>query len=259
MDGTGSAALRDSVASLLRADDGLEPVYHVLARLADASAELRRERRDVTPSFDFLDTEFDGPSVDDHPAARRVADAESGVLSATTRTHEKLRLGTVRIEEHPDAATVWATGRYKPTPSTSAVPNTSATADPNHVTDRWGFTETDVLPAVEFVGLTDSERTLVAEFVPYAVERNDGFAGFRSNATKTNSLVDRLGAIRLPDIDAMDDDLQRYVERKRQAEALTERLGRVTTAIDTIVYDCYGLSDDEIRIVESSLLNDRPS
>jgi len=55
------------------------------------------------------------------------------------------------------------------------------------------------MPALEFVGLDENYEQLISEFVPHIVnERDDGVAKFRENATKTNSLVDRLESLTLP-------------------------------------------------------------
>jgi len=83
--------------------------------------------------------------------------------------------------------------------------------------------------AVGVVAILDDthvDADLVEAFVSVAVERAGGFAWFRKTATKTNSLVDRLEAITLPD----SDDL-----------------------IDKIVYDLYGLTEEEIEIVEEAV------
>jgi len=93
----------------------------------------------------------------------------------------------------------------------------------------------------------------VEAFVPIAVEKADGFADFRETATKTNSLIDRLKALTLPDPDDVAEDLRRYIKVKKRAEDLDKRIQRTDELIDEIVYDLYGLSDDEIEIVESAL------
>jgi len=65
-------------------------------------------------------------------------------------------------------------------------------------TDQWGYTETDLEPALQITDLTPTEADLIEAFVPVAVDEAGGFAGFRETATKTNSLVDRLRKLTLP-------------------------------------------------------------
>ena len=57
-------------------------------------------------------------------------------------------------------------------------------------------------------------------------------------------------AITLPDPDDVADDLERYIETKERAEELDEKTDQL---IDEIVYDLYGLTDEEIEIVESAV------
>lgn len=68
-----------------------------------------------------------------------------------------------------------------------------------------------------------------------------------------SSLLDRLKSITLPDPDDVEDDLRRYVETKKRAEELDERIGDTDQLIDEIVYELYGLSDEEIAIVEEAV------
>ncbi|WP_241658418.1 hypothetical protein [Halorubrum sp. BOL3-1] len=57
-----------------------------------------------------------------------------------------------------------------------------------------------------------------------------GSSNVPATATKTNSLVDRLKTVELPDVDEVADDLT-----------------------DEIVYEPYGLTDEEIEIVEEAV------
>lgn len=86
---------------------------------------------------------------------------------------------------------------------------------------------------------------------PFAVV--DGFANFRETATKTNSLVDRLRALTLPDVDDVREGLESYVETKERAEEPEAKIERTDELIDEIVYELYGLSEEEIAIVEEAV------
>ncbi|TKX72899.1 restriction endonuclease [Halorubrum sp. GN11_10-6_MGM] len=86
-----------------------------------------------------------------------------------------------------------------------------------------------------------------------SVAVDDETAGFRANATKTNSLVDRLKAITLPDPDDTANDLRRYVETKERADELDAKIEETDRLIDEIVYDLYDLTDEEIAIVEEAV------
>nr|WP_212589825.1 MULTISPECIES: hypothetical protein [unclassified Halorubrum] len=64
---------------------------------------------------------------------------------------------------------------------------------------------TEYLPAFRITDLTEREADLIEHFVPVAVDEAGGFENFRETATKTNSLVDRLKAIELSDLDDVAD------------------------------------------------------
>jgi hypothetical protein len=163
-------------------------------------------------------------------------------LTATKDDYENLRIGTVSTQrESDDTILIHATARYKPDDEDA------------YETDRWGYTETDPIPAIRLTGLTDTEAALVEAFVPVAVDEAGGFANFRETATKTNSLVDRLEALTLPDPDDVADGLERYVEAKERAEELDRKIERTDALIDEIVYELYGLTDEEVEIVEAAV------
>ncbi|QSG11378.1 Methylase subunit of restriction modification defence system [Halapricum desulfuricans] len=69
-------------------------------------------------------------------------------------------------------------------------------------------------------------------------------------------MVDRLEAITLPDPNGVADDLERYWEAVERAEELDEKIQRTDDLIDEIVYELYGLTDEEIAIVEDAVNSD---
>ena len=79
-----------------------------------------------------------------------------------------------------------------------------------------------------------------------AVDEAGSSTNFREKATKTNSLIDCLKAIELPDIDDVADDLENYLETKERAEELDAKIEQTDELIDEIVYELYGLTDKEI-------------
>nr|WP_245810732.1 restriction endonuclease [Halorubrum halodurans] len=188
--------------------------------------------------LDYLGNYTDGPDLPDIGLFQPSA---SNLLDATTEEYDKLRVGDVRAERDGTSVTVSATARYKPDD------------DDAHETDTYGYTETDFFEAFTLVDLTENEAALVEAFVPVAVDEAGGFAGFRENATKTNSLLDRLKAITLPDPDDVADDLRRYVQTRERADELDARIAKTDELIDEIVYDLYDLTDEEIEIVESAV------
>jgi len=80
-----------------------------------------------------------------------------------------------------------------------------------------------------------------------------GFADFRETATKTNSLVDRLRKLTLPAVVDVRDELEGYIETVERAEELEAKIENTDALIDEIVYELYGLTDEEIEIVEEAV------
>ena len=214
--------------------------------LVDEMISLIKRRHDLNLSLlDYIRPYSERPSLTDIGIYQPPEGIGNTKLAATKENYENIRVGTVTCErEDENTVTIHATARYKPN-------NEDA-----HETDQWGYTETEPMPAMRFTDLTETEADLVEHFVPVAVEEAGGFAGFRETATKTNSLVDRLEAITLPDPDDAADDLQRYREAVERAEDLDEKIQRTNDLIDEIVYDLYGLTDEEIEIVEEAVADD---
>ena len=63
----------------------------------------------------------------------------------------------------------------------------------------------------------------------------------------------RFEAITLPDPADVADGLERYRENAERAAELDEQIERTDDLIDEIVYGPYGLTDEEIEIVEDAV------
>ncbi|WP_338742086.1 Eco57I restriction-modification methylase domain-containing protein [Haloplanus salilacus] len=217
-------------------------LYAALHRFGTELSELRRRRDSLdTNILDYLGNYEAGPAL---PDVGLFQPTDASILDATTEEYENLRVGGAQTERDGRRVTLYATARYKPED------------EDEHETDRWGYTESDYREAFSLTDLDDEEAALVEAFVSVAVAEADGFAGFRDNATKTNSLIDRLKAITLPDPDDVADDLRRYIEVAERADELDEKIEKTDRRIDEAVYDLYGLTDEEIEIVESVVQDD---
>jgi len=214
-----------------------------LSFLGRLMLELHRDRGDLNLNLlDYIQPYSDGSSLTDIGIYQPPEGVGDTKLTATKEDYGNIRVGTVMCEREDESTVVThATARYKPEDEDA------------YETDQWGYTETEPMPAMRLTDLSETEADLVEAFVPVAVEKADGFAGFRETATKTNSLVDRLEAITLPDPDDVADDLQRYREAVERAAELDEKIQRTDELIDEIVYDLYGLTDEEIEIVEEAV------
>jgi len=214
----------------------------ILPQLADQMIELHGKHQSLNRSLqDYLGVYDSGPSLAELGFIQPPESAGASVLRKTTKYHANLRVGTVTVDrESPNTVLIKATARYKPDDEDA------------HETDRWGYTKTDFLPAFRITDLTETEADLIEHFVPVVVDEAGGFANFRETATKTNSLVDRLKEIELPDVDDVSDGLENYLETVERAEELDEKIAKTDALIDEIVYELYGLTDEEIEIVEEA-------
>lgn len=210
--------------------------------LIEHTGERERINLNLT---DYLGNYSDGPGLTTIGEYNPPEGVGQSMLSSTKEDYENLRVGEVVCKrENESTVVIHATARYKPDDEDA------------YETDQWGYTETEPMPAMRLTDLSAAEADLVESFVPVAVEKAGGFAGFRETATKTNSLVDRLEAIVLPDPDDVADDLERYREAVGRAEELDKKIQRTDDLIDEIVYDLYGLTEEEIETVEEAVGDD---
>jgi hypothetical protein len=195
--------------------------------------------------LDHLGNYSDGQPLPEIGFSQPPTNSADSILHETTKTREKLQIERSEVErEGPNTVTIHLTARYKPE------------NEDGHELDQYGYAETDFCPALRITDLTETEADLVEAFVPVAVEEAGGFAGFRDNATKTNSLIDRLKKLTLPAVDDVRDGLESYIETKERAEELDEKIERTDDLIDQIVYELYGLTDEEIEIVEEAVADE---
>uniref|UniRef100_A0A7D6GME7 site-specific DNA-methyltransferase (adenine-specific) n=1 Tax=Natrinema zhouii TaxID=1710539 RepID=A0A7D6GME7_9EURY len=178
-----------------------------------------------------------GPSIGDLSAIQRADGVAATKLASTTEEWPNLRIGSVDVDSSGTVVHLSATVRYKPDPAAAVE------------TDRWGYAETDPIPALELVEPDDDRRALVDAFVPAAIEEGDGFAGFRRTAAKTISLLDRLEALTLPRLNEVEDELRRFLETRDRARELEELIAATDRRIDDRACSLYGLTKAERETV----------
>lgn len=171
-----------------------------------------------------------------------VAGVANTALTQTTEDYEGLRVEGVSFDDTDDRLVMGVDISYK------------VDEDDQRETDSWNRLveeEFETYEAMAFFGISESEKLLIRNFVPVAVREAGGFAGFRKNATKTNSPLDRLKSLTLPDIAKVEKGIEQYIDVKAKAEELDNKIKKTDQLIDEIVYELYGLTDKEIEIVES--------
>jgi hypothetical protein len=226
----------------------------------DFLSELSNEMSDLTErrnSYNLDIIDYLGIPSDELPDSKAgqtleqmqmpIAGVADTILAETEEEYEGLRIEDVSFEDDGGRQVLSVDISYK------------VDEDDPRETDRWdrlAESEFETYEAMAFVGLSDAEETLLREFVPVAVEEGGGFAGFRQSATKTNSPLDRLRALTLPDVDEVRGGLEQYVEVRDRADELEAKIEKTDQLIDEIVYDLYGLTDEEVEIVESAVQDD---
>ncbi|QCS43594.1 Eco57I restriction-modification methylase domain-containing protein [Natrinema versiforme] len=211
-------------------DGGPDPT---LVGAVDERLALTAERSRL--SLDALETlggYEDGASLGELGDCRRAAGADATKLAATTESWPNLQLGSVDVAANRSPVVLSATLRYKPDGG-------------GLETDRWGYTETEPIPALEWPDLGAGRAALVETVVPAAVDRGRGVADFRASATKTISPLERLEGLTLPRLEDVADDLRAHLGDRARAEALDDRIAALDRRIADRVFDLYGLPDDE--------------
>ena len=197
--------------------------------------------------LDHLGNYSDGPTLSDIGLSQPPRGSADSILQETATEKPNLRVGDASVvRESPNTVEIRLTARYKPAESEELDAS-------EFEVDQWGYTETDPQPALRITDLTPSEADLISAFVPVAVDEAGGFAGFRETATKTNSLVDRLRKLTLPAVADVESGLKGYIKTKERAEDLEAKIESTDALIDEIVYELYGLTDEEIEIVEEAV------
>jgi len=218
-------------------------IHDILSELARMNSDFHSTHEDLNLWLpDYLGAYDEGEKVTNLGLTQPPEDSADSILQQTTEQKPNLRVGEGSVVRESDSTVeIQLTARYKPDDEDA------------YETDQWGYTETKPLPALRITDLAETEADLIEAFVPVAVDEAGGFADFRETATKTNSLVDRLRKLTLPAIDDVQDGLESYIETKERADELEAKIERTDDLIDAIVYELYGLTDEEIEIVEEAV------
>jgi type II restriction/modification system DNA methylase subunit YeeA len=236
----GDAEIDPTIDEVLSRVEGNEILHNFLSYISEEMTQLAYKKKSLNLSLqDYLGNYTNGPKL---PDVGLFQPTSKNILGATTKDYEKLQVENIRTIRDGQSVTIETTARYKPED------------EDEFETDTYGYTETDYFEAFTLSGLTDEETALIEAFVPVAVE--DEIGGFSDNATKTISLIDRLKDITLPELDDVQDDLQRYIETKDRANELDEKIDKADRLLNEIVYDLYDLTQEEIEIVEEAVNSD---
>ncbi len=246
-DPTANDVLHRVEAHLAGDPERADVIHDLLAHLAREMTRLKEER--ATFNLDLTDyvaepTERTGVRLTELEARYQPAPGvQTSLLADTTTERDGLRIGTLSAEREGDTVRVHATARYKPDAEESI---------PDDALDQWGYHETDPVAVCTLHDSPDAEAGLVVHWMDVLNAHGSGYGGYRANATKTNSLLDRIHAARLPDPsdDAIQRSLRPFLDNATEAARLDAHLTFTDTLIDQIVYRLYGLTDGEVAVVE---------
>ncbi|WP_248516307.1 Eco57I restriction-modification methylase domain-containing protein [Salinarchaeum laminariae] len=250
----GGAGQKELLSAIFEhTDNNMGIVHDLLVKVAEEQKSHIEKRNNFNISlFDYLGIPSDelpnsiaGETLED--LQMPVAGVADTPLTETTEVFEDLRIEEISFADAGGRLVLSADISYK------------IDEDDPRETDRWGRlaeSEFETYDAMAFVELSEAQKTLLREFVPVALEEAEGFAGFRQGASKTISLLDRLGALTVPDIDEVQTGLEKYTEVRGRADEFDEKIEKTDHLIDEIVYDLYGLTDEQIEIVESAVKDD---
>jgi len=228
-------------------------VHEFLTSLVPERSEMEATRRSLNMNLlDYLGIPSD--ELPDSVTGETLGDQQMPVagiadtpLTKSTEEYDGLRIEGVMFKNDDGRVVLSVDISYK------------IDEEDSRETDRWNRlaeSEFESYEAMAFVGLSEEEETLLREFVPIAIKQAEGFAGFRQDATKTKSPLDRLKHLILPDINEVQTGLEQYIEIRERADELDEKIEKTDRLIDEIVYDLYGLTDEEIEIVEEAVQDD---
>ncbi|KAB7516787.1 Eco57I restriction-modification methylase domain-containing protein [Halosegnis rubeus] len=192
---------------------------------------------------DYLGSYNDGPTLADLSPMPPSGLADSVLTKGMgdVEQYETVRATEATVERTGNRVTVSLVPYVKPIESERD----------EYETNTHDYATLDPVPAMEFHDVDDDLAALLEAFVPYAVEEEK--AGYRDGTTKTISLLDRLEDLTLPAIEDVRDGIERYEQATERAAELDEQIERTDDLIDELVYDLYGLTDEEIEIVEQAV------
>lgn len=217
-----------------------------LSTLVDEIVRDVQARRKINTNLpDYLGNFEWGETLGDVAGYQPAGGVSGTELSGTSTDYENLRVGSIKVNSDNSSVVIEMSARYKPED------------EEQFETDRWGYTETELFPAVEFIGVSEHQKTLIEEFVPFAVQKAGGYADFRETATKSQSLVDRLNQLTLPQLNDVSDDIDRYVSSTERAKELEEAITNSESKIDEIIYELCEIDREQQEVIEKSLSNNR--
>jgi len=226
----------DAIAPTLEGPN-TKTTHDFLCFLVDEIIEMCMDYRAINLSIpDYIGSYAPGLNLDEVEGFQPIGGVSETILSKTADDYEKLQVSKANVENNDGRIVIEIAARYKPENPAE------------HQTDRWGYTESDPVPAIEFVNVDGVTASLIESFVEYVInEADDGTAEFHSSATKNISLFDRLTRLSLPQISDVEEGVRRFTDAKTRADDIDERIRRTDELMEKIVDSLYGLTSEQVN------------
>jgi type II restriction/modification system DNA methylase subunit YeeA len=229
-------------------DRDIREFYTNIAKKTEEILTQKRDLQEINLHFpDYLTSYDNGLTLGE--LSRPPSGLSSTFLTRSmneTDRYEKIRIDSVEINRDGDDLRLSVIPYVKPAESVTD----------EYETNSHGYATLEPIPAMDFRDLDTEQADLIESFVPYAVEEAGGFGGFRDNATATITPLDRLESLTLPALADVRGGLIDYREALTEAEKIEKKIQAIDEQIDEIVYDLYGLTDEEIEMVETAVQDD---
>jgi len=235
--GNGDGSI-DALVQELDVDQGATPsVRAVIGHIVTTLIQLRTERLNLNLSVaDQLGTYQETVSLSEMGFVQRVENVADTQLNETV-DDDDLRMVDAHLGSNPDGS---VTIRIE-------IERKSADAG------RGEYQSLGEIDALRISYLSDDEKALLEIFLPYAINNSDEVEGFQRTATLTITLLERLEDdqyLTVPAIDEVRDGLDRYKQIQSRAESLDAQIERAELLLDTLIYNLYGLTEEEIQVIE---------
>ena len=204
--------------------------------LTESIEERRAQRRRLnTDLADYLGAYDATRTLDDLGRCQPGEGIADTPVTATTESYDALKVADATVRRvTADTVAVDLHLEYKPPGA-----------------GRGEYRTIDPVETVLVSGLDADEVRLVATLVPYVVDNPAVVDGYRNVATARITPYDRLtDDLRLPAVTDVRAGLERYDAVRERAGDLDGQIRRAERLLDEIVYELYGLTDDEIELVE---------
>lgn len=255
-------AILDAVENCLSADPERTGVLHdLLSRLACKMEGLKEKRQtfnlDITDHIPKNPSEDQGFGLRDVSRYQPAEDITDTLITDKTDERTKLHISRLIAERFSAAdgnykVKIQVIARFKPEGERESWPNSvPESAEP----DQYNYLKTHPIDVCTLHGCDEIESGLIVHWLKALNDTDSGFSDFREDAGKTISLLDRLDSLRIPNPsdEVTEKAVSSFLSNFKRAEELDEQIAFTDQLIDQVVYKLYGLTEDEIGVVEQAV------